>query len=88
MSALTDTQILATAVASVATAEGVALYVGFLAGRRDAIAASWAAGTGWLAAHRVAVPRTGVHTRLAAAEVWVLALVLRPHGQHRRQVTT
>lgn len=87
---MTDTQIIATAVVSVVTAEGVALYAGYLADHRTAVAAGWAEGCEWLAARRRGVCAAWVATagvRRAVALV-VLRLVLRAHGQHRRGAVT
>jgi uncharacterized protein related to proFAR isomerase len=86
---VTDTQIIATAVVSVATAEGTALYVGYLADHTADIAAGWAEGCEWLVARRRGVRAAWVATAVVrrAVALAVLRLVLRPHGQHRRAVS-
>lgn len=92
---MTDTQIIATAVAAVAAAEGTALCVGYLADHTKEIARFRAHGREWLAARRVDAYTARAAAHRAALVVLrllgrgllaVLCAVLRAHGRHRAEV--
>lgn len=78
---MSDMQIVATAVASLACAQSCALMVGWLADREDAVRGSWADGTAWYRARRAQVARL--------SRTWLLAVlraVLPAHGKRRAEV--
>jgi hypothetical protein len=86
---VTGFQNVAIAVASLAGAQGAALYIGYLADHTADIAVGWAEGCEWIAARRRGVRAAWVATEgvRRAVALAVLRLVLRPHGQHRRAVS-
>lgn len=86
---MTDTQIIATTVASVGGPLGGAVYVAYLADHTEQIARSWADGREWLHARHAALWAAWDTTvrRARAAALVVLCAVLRAHGRHRAGVT-
>jgi hypothetical protein len=86
---VTGLQNVAIAVASLAAAEGAAVYVGYLAGRTAEIRTGWAEGCEWLAARRRdARAARRVSARVARVlALAVLCAVFRAHGRHRGAVS-
>lgn len=72
-----------------AAAIGVPAGIGWAVDHRPEIVLSWRDGVGQVVVWRTAL--LGFAARfglvLVAVELWVLELVIRPHGTHRREVT-
>lgn len=81
-------QIVAIAVVAVAAPEGTAVYVAYLADHTAEIRAGWVEGCEWLCARRAALARVDARGCARRLLLWALEHVLRPHGHHRRAVTT
>jgi hypothetical protein len=76
---VTGFQTAAIAVASLAGAQGSALFVGHLAGHRAEIAGSWADGRAWVTAHRA---------RLRQVRLPRVRVLPAGPGRHRRAGVT